>query len=342
MERVRAALADHGPIPGVAVSVWWDGAEVFCDAAGYASVEPTLVPCLSSTAFDLASLTKALVGATVTASLLASGALRLDAPVRRWFPSFDPRARVAHLLDHSSGLPPWRALWPDRPWGTNDVRSMIIEDAASTPTSAAPGDRHAYSDLGFLTLLGVVERAGGDRIDALFHDRIAKPCGLIDLSWGWPEAAATERCPVRGAVVRGTVHDLNCAAMGGVSSHAGLFGTASAVARLADLLRQAASGAPSPLPGPTLATMWAHRGPGSHRLGFDSPTPGGSTGDAWPPDSVGHLGYTGTSVWIAPSRGVTVALLTNRVHPIDGDRAPIQDLRRRVHRAVAHDFGWNE
>jgi CubicO group peptidase (beta-lactamase class C family) len=218
----------------------------------------------------------------------------------------------------------------------------LLQSARRTPLQAEPGARHCYSDLGFLVLLQVLEAASGRSFEALFRERVVKPSGVTDFRWGWPGAAATESCPVRQILVEGTVHDLNCASLGGVSSHAGLFGTARSVAALAEqLMFAAAAPANHPdLPGHAISTLWNLEGPGSHRGGWDSRSDVyTSTGRFFPPDTVGHLGYTGTSVWIAPSRRTVVAFLTNRVHPID-DKEPIRAIRPQIHDAVALALGW--
>ncbi|MFT4625031.1 MAG: CubicO group peptidase (beta-lactamase class C family) [Myxococcota bacterium] len=331
-------------VPSASLCVLVDGRVEALATTGAARLSPYR-QAAEEQPYDLASVTKALVGSSITASLLADGLLDLDAPAARWVPTVDPRVRVGHLLTHCSGLPPWRPLFEHTgaAWGTAEARAQVIARACATPVATAPGDRHAYSDLGFIALLAVLEAAGEARLDQLFAERILRPAAQHDLSWGWPEAAATELCPVRDRVVVGTVHDLNCAAMGGISTHAGLFGTALSTARLADAFRVAVA-APeySDLPGTALRTLWCARGPGSHCGGWDRVTRGGytSTGEFFPDDSVGHLGYTGTSVWVVPSRRTTVALLSNRVHPSD-DKAGIRALRPAIHDAVAQHLGWD-
>ena len=129
--------------------------------------------------------------------------------------------------------------------------------------------------------------------------------------------------------------------MGGVSTHAGLFGSAKTVAEVADALRAALSNTPNPLPADVVQTMAEQRGAGSHRLGFDGISSGyTSTGRYFPADTVGHLGYTGTSVWMVPSRKTTVVFLTNRVHPVD-DLTEIRTVRPQIHDAVARALEWD-
>lgn len=297
-------------------------------------------PVHAETPFDLASVTKALVGAPCAAAAVARGEIDPDAPL----PTLgDAPPTLRDLLAHAGGYAPWRPLYREvdrATWGSPAARAAIVAAAAATPREHAAGTRYAYSDLGYLAALGAIEAAAGARIDALWEARIRGPIDAQGLGWGLPDAAATEDCPVRGRVIVGEVHDLNAFAMGGRSSHAGLFGDALSVAAYAERLLEAfVAPEASPLPGHALRDLRSRAGPGSHRGGFDHPTPGGSTGDAWPADALGHLGYTGTSVWMSPSRETVAVLLTNRVHP-DDDKRWIRDLRRSVHDAVAADLGW--
>lgn len=342
VRRTLEAVLAEGRIPSLSICVRVGGAEVLHHTVGNARTVPRRVAG-EDQAYDLASVTKALAGTTVTASLVEEGRYGLETPVARWFPEVDGRVLVRHLLTHSSGWPPWRPFYADvrGAWGTASAKDQVLRAIRAVPIEAEPGTRHAYSDLGFMTLMAIAEAETGLPFDRLFAERVLGPSGVRDLRWGWPTAAATELCPVREILIEGTVHDLNCASLGGVSAHAGLFGTARAVASLADAIRRSVAGEDLGLPGRTLAAFWATEGPGSHRGGWDSPSQGyTSTGRFFPPDARGHLGYTGTSVWIVPSRGTVVALLTNRVHPVD-DKEPIRAARPRIHDAVATALGWD-
>ncbi len=343
-QAVEAVLAE-GRIPSISLDVRVEGREVFHLTAGRARTVPER-RAEDDQAYDLASVTKALAGTTVIASLLEEGRFSLETPVSTWFDEVDTRVQVRHLLQHASGWPAWRPFYADLgvAWGTLQARQRFLASLLAVPIECPPGTRHLYSDLGFLCLLGIAEAATGQRFDQLFLDRILAPAGYPDLRWGWPTAAATELCPIRQTLIEGTVHDLNCASLGGVSAHAGLFGTARAVSGLADALLRATEGEPAfrGLPGRTLRQLWHSPGPGSHTAGWDRPSTDGytSTGRFFPADSRGHLGYTGTSVWVIPSRKAVVALLTNRVHPVD-DKEPIRAARPRIHDAVAQALGWD-
>lgn len=342
MDRTRSTLAwiaHEGQIPSLSVHVLVDGSEALHQTIGLARLEPRR-PARPDEAYDLASVTKVVGTLPLVARLMDAGTLDLDAPVREALPDVDPRITARHLLSHSSGYPAWAPLYQGvDDWGSPTARQQILDAARTTPLAAEPGSAHTYSDLGYLVLCALLEALGGDRLDRQLGPILAD-LGRDDLRWGWPGAAATEDCPLRGRVLEGEVHDQNCSAMGGVSTHAGLFGTARAVAGLGETLRAAWTGTSDALPGEALRTLVAHRGPGSHRLGFDGISAGyTSTGSHFPADTVGHLGYTGTSLWIVPSRRTVVAVLTNRIHPTD-DLTAIKAARPRIHDAIALDLGW--
>ncbi len=282
--------------------------------------------------YDLASLTKALVTAPLAAWLASTGRLDVHAPVSEVLPDVDPRITAWQLLCHTSGLPAWAPLYVEASRSSHP-RQTVLRAARTATLQAEPGTQHTYSDLGFLVLLELIEACGGARLDSLFARHVRDPARVHGLTWGHPDAAATELCPERGSVVEGVVLDLNTASMGGISSHAGLFGDAASVARLATQLALGGSA----LRGihETLKGWWAQPAPGSHRGGWDTPTRGAytSTGAHFPDDAVGHLGYTGTSMWVLPSQDLVIVLLTNRIHPTD-DLTAIRALRPNVHDAA--------
>lgn len=336
-------------LSSISVSLWIDGAERYRHTTGVARLDPPL-PAVDDQAYDLASVTKVLAGTSVTASLIEEGLLSLDTPVSDVLGALPTHADatrpilVRDLLQHGSGLPAWHPFYRDvyGPFGTRATREAVFAAVNATEPVAAPGERHIYSDVGFLQLLQVLETVTGQRIDTLFYERIAGPAGVTDLRYGWPFAAATEwPCPHRRVGVQGTVHDLNCASIGGASTHAGLFGTARAVGQLCSAFLAAARGERSGLPGATLRAFWGQQGPGSHRCGWDTISRGGytSTGAHFPDDSLGHLGYTGTSVWMSPERRTVAVVLSNRVHPID-DTAAIRRIRPVIHDAIAEHLEW--
>jgi CubicO group peptidase (beta-lactamase class C family) len=166
------------------------------------------------------------------------------------------------------------------------------------------------------------------------------------LYWGHPHAAATEDCPVRRRVVVGEVHDLHAAVLGGKAPHAGLFGSVSALTNVAHWSVNAYHGRSNDIDAETIRNFWAYRGVGSQCLGWDTPSPQGSSASSlWPKNGVGHLGFTGTSLWIAPDQELIVGFASNRVHPIvEGGALPgvpasprfkaFQQFRPQLHQAI--------
>lgn len=332
-----AALAE-GVAPSADLVVRAQGEVVHRFRAGLAQRVPIERPLNPEIRWDLASLTKVLAGSALSYALIDRGLLRFDSLARELVPEAAPGVTLAQLLSHSAGYPAWRPFYErvdaaGLAWGSPEARALVLREAASTPLEAEPGARHTYSDLGFLVICSMLEAAGGERIDRLWQRLVAEPGGFSGLSWGSPNAVSTEDCPRRGQVVTGQVHDLNCASMGGFSSHAGLFGDAEAVSFAGQRFLDAARGL-GPLAGDSIRVAWTRRGAGSHHLGWDGPSAEGSSSGAYfGDDAVGHLGFTGTSLWISPSRQVVVALLTNRVHPSVADQR-IRALRPRVHDEV--------
>jgi len=333
---LQAHCAQH---PHVANYAIMDVKTGLITARGFGQL-PGGLPTAPDQVYDLASLTKVLVGAPLAMALVAEGVLKLDAPLKPWLPEQPETRTLRQLLNHTSGYPAWKPFFEGvEPKGTPEARTAILKAARNTPEAAPPGEQATYSDVGFLVLLALLEAAKEGHLEHLWEHYVRKPAQSIGLAWGHPSAAPTQRIPHRGGVIRGVVHDDNAWAMGGVSTHAGLFGSAVQVAL-------------------TVASLWNLEGPvkhiaelfhrerartdvGSHRGGWDTPTRGGytSTGRFLSDESVGHLGYTGTSVWFDLRRGVVMVLLTNRVHP-DDELPPIRTLRPTFHDAIAHDLGW--
>lgn len=339
----------QGATPGWALCVRSARRPIFTAQGGQAELRPRPRPVLLEHPWDLASLTKVLATTPLAMAMVAAGRLDLDAPLSELVPRAPAGVTARHCLSHCSGLPAWRPLWQalrGRPWGTSRTRAAVLAEVVDTPLSSEPGTSHVYSDLGFLLLGAALETAGGDRLDRLFEQHVRRP-SQVDLRWGWPAAAATEDCPVRGRVIVGEVHDLNAGLMGGIAPHAGLFGSVEAVAAAGAWQLRAWQGeADEGLEPAVVRRFWSERGPGSHYLGWDGVSPqGSSASERWPDDGVGHLGFTGCSLWVAPQQDIVVAFCTNRVHPeIEGGALPgavagprtqaFRALRPVVHRAV--------
>jgi CubicO group peptidase (beta-lactamase class C family) len=312
----------------------------------------------SASVYDLASLTK-VVGLT-TAVMLAvdEGKLELEAPIQRYVPAFvgpeKERVTVRMLLTHTSGLPAWRPLFRE---ATSRAAAFALVD--TTALDSPPRTRDTYSDLGAIVLTQAVESVYHERLDSLLDRRLFRPLGMSSTRYRPPEGwqrriAPTELDPGRGRVLRGEVHDENAAVMDGVSGHAGLFSSARDLLTFADWILEEAegqTGGPAVRPTPEAETKSGHRTdrpsdrpavrqsvlreftrrqnlvPGSSRaLGWDTPSPGSSAGMLLSSTSFGHTGFTGTSLWIDPERGLAIILLSNRVNPTRNNQrwAPVR------------------
>ena len=211
-------------------------------------------------------------------------------------------------------------------------RATALALADTTPLSSEPGATSVYSDIGTVVLTQAVEAIAGQRLDALLEARLFGPLGMRDTRFlppaEWKDRIAPTERSQDGTIIRGTVHDENTWRLGGVSGHAGLFGTAPDLVRFVEWLVGSWGGlAPGHGPGASTPTLpremvreWTRRQnlpPGSSRaLGWDTPSgPNSSAGTKLGPLAFGHTGFTGTSIWIDPQRSLFIILLTNRVHP---------------------------
>lgn len=339
--------------PGAVLAVMDKGDLVFQNAYGMADLfRGRAMTC--DTVFDLASLTKPLATTLAIMLLVQTGQLELDQPCCRYWADFSREDKaeitIRHLLCHSSGLPAWRPYYMRLRHHPDAARRQLLQQWVVTEAlEAPPGERVAYSDIGFFVLQWVAEMIGGLRLDRLLGERLWPSMAKVsvffnDLRQPPPDLAyaATELCPWRSRLLTGQVHDDNAFVMGGVAGHAGLFGTATGVMALLRALLNADQGDRSkgPLEKETIQ-LFFQRQPGSTwALGFDTPSrTGSSSGGHFSADTVGHLGYTGTSFWMDRNTGVIVVLLTNRVHPSRYNDA-IRRFRPLLHDAVMAGLGY--
>ncbi|MEO5825841.1 MAG: serine hydrolase domain-containing protein [Gemmatimonadales bacterium] len=277
--------------------------------------------------YDMASLTKVVALTTLAMMAVDDGRLDLDAPVVRYLPRFaagrgaKDRVTVRDLLLHDSGMPAHRPLWLQARGRSGAIHVALISDL-----DTVPGSRMVYSDLGAITLATILESLYAKRIDKLFAERVAGPLGLARTRYLPPASwrsviAPTEQDPWRGRMLRGEVHDENASRLDGASGHAGLFSDAEDVLRFSEWAMagskgETVDGAPRPPKGFATWTLRQDHPAGSSRgLGWDTPSGISSSGTIMSERSFGHTGFTGTSIWVDPTRDVVIVLLTNRVHP---------------------------
>lgn len=352
-QMLRGAVAE-GVAPAIAFGIAApdrDDEMWFAGRIGAATDAPSVGP---ETRFDLASLTKPLTTMVWILGLVERGLLALDRPIGASLDVHDPALSATplwRLMTHTAGLPAHRryfaGLGPTtRRTGRFDrARQAMRRMLRATELARPPGSSERYSDPGFLLLEWI-----GEAIDAPLASRWADlpghgPEGLhFQPSRQHPRSipgyAPTEQCPLRQRLVQGEVHDENAWVMGGVAGHAGCFGNLPAVLAQGRRWLDALTGDGAPLGiSPALAEeavdrRWMHPH-GTRVLGWDTPTPGrSSSGARFGRRAVGHLGFTGTSIWLDPEKRVVMVLLTNRICP---DRA---NPAIRTFRPLLHDAGW--
>lgn len=337
---VREAIA-RKELPGAVVLVGRGDATPFRRAYGQRALEPRAEPMTPDTVFDVASLTKPVATATSVMILVEEGRLRLADPVIRHLPEFGApetdRAKVTieQLLTHRAGFVADDPL--DLYTGSPEE---IFARKYRQPLEAPPGSRFRYSDVGYEVLGEVVRRVSGKTLDAFASERIFKPLGMKDThfrplgvrEFPIPPAriAPTDRREDRW--LRGEVHDPRAFALGGVAGHAGLFSTADDLARYCRMIlaggKLGNARILSPL-GVEAMTRPRYYGDDSLRaLGWDVASAYSSNrGDLFPPGSIGHTGFTGTSIWIDPASRTFVVFLSNRLHPDGkGDVTPLRGI----------------
>jgi CubicO group peptidase (beta-lactamase class C family) len=356
LRALSATAVASGTVPGLVVAVGRGGDTVFLESFGQRRLVPSPLPASTDTIYDLASLTKAIGTSVLAMQAIGEDRLTLDDELSACLPELVPSdaplaaATVRHLLCHAAGLPAHRRFFERGPASAPRealATAAIVALAAREPLAFAPGARSVYSDLGFILLGAIVERRLDAALAAAFRERIAGPLGLRSLGYRpldttanvdtADDIAATETCPVRQRTITGEVHDLNAWAMGGVAGHAGLFGHAADVAAIAAALCRifrGASALTNDLVDPdVLRTFFSPCGvPGSTwRLGWDGRSAQGSlAGTRISMRAVGHLGFTGCSLWIDPDREAFVVMLSNRIHPVVRDDPAFRALRPAV------------
>jgi CubicO group peptidase (beta-lactamase class C family) len=306
-------------------------------AAGRIGTDPGEPEATAATVFDLASLTKP-VTALLAARLGRQRGLSLAAPLGAMIPEVrgTPSAGVTieMLLSHRAGLEGHRPLYAPLERGLCVDRVAALVEAARARRAEAPGApppegfAPLYSDLGYLLAGEAIARFAGADLDRAMDDLVFAPLGVEigsarlfrarDASFD-ARVAPTEVVAWRGGTLRGQVHDENAWAMSGsgVSGHAGLFGTARAVAELGQTIVDCAAARRADfLTAGEIEPLLRTRPQGTLRAGFDGKSErGSSAGTKFGPESFGHLGFTGTSIWMDPTREIIGVLLTNRVHP---------------------------
>lgn len=344
---LEEAIAAHA-FPGCAFGVFAGGDTILLDGLGrftYEGEAPAIAP---HTIYDLASVTKVVGTTAVAMRLCQRGQLEIDLPLGEVLPAFilgrdtKQRARhvrLRHLLAHSSGLPGYVEFFR-----TATTPHALLRACLELPLQAEPGTRAEYSDPGFILLGKALEVITREPLAHLVHREVLQPLGLRSTGFRPPHAARPFIPPTeedeafRDRRVQGEVQDENAYVLKGVAGHAGLFSNVPDLLRFAGAILHAgtANAAAANLFGPEIVEQFARRQPpeGSSRaLGWDTPSENSSSGRHFSRDSIGHLGYSGCSLWIDLEAAVAVVLLTNRTWP-DRKSQLIREIRPTFHDAV--------
>jgi len=342
---IREAIAQHA-FPGAALAVTHRGALVALRGFGRFTYEDHAPEVQADTIFDLASITKVVATTAVAMLLYDRGSLSLEEPVAATLPAFVSLApkhqkawreavTVGMLLAHSSGLPAYEKLFEFA-----KTRVELIHAAMTTRLVAAPGERAVYGDIGFILLGELLAKKAGLALNQFARQEIFRPLGMKRTRFSPPQDWVAQIPPTendqkfRRRLVQGEVNDENAYVMGGVAGHAGVFAPATDLARFAEcMLRRG-----SPLFGSSTMALFSRRQTSpsgtTRALGWDTPSrPESSSGRLFSLASFGHLGFTGTSLWIDPGRKLSVILLTNRTWP-DRSSQLIREIRPAVHDAI--------
>ncbi|MGD0366970.1 MAG: serine hydrolase domain-containing protein [Acidobacteriaceae bacterium] len=338
--------------PGAAWGVLHRGATVALDAVGRFTYEANAPAIQRETVFDLASLTKVIATTAAAMLLVDRGLLDVDERLGDILPGFvigmEPRSgkqdvTLRMLLAHTSGLPAYETLFRE-----HTTPAALLRATLQLPLEAKPGTRTEYSDFGFVLLGKVVEVLSAEPLDVFCAREIFAPPGLETTRFCPPWEARPAIPPTeddqtfRHRIIQGEVQDENCFVLGGVAGHAGVFANVEDLLRFAQcILDQGRTQDGKLLFQPATVSQFATRqGPPdskSRALGWDVPTEGSSSGRYFGPRSIGHLGYSGCSLWIDPDQELAVALLTNRTWP-DRSNDTIRQIRPAFHNAVVESL----
>ena len=334
-------LIQHGiskkVFPGAVAYIAEGDAIQYYEALGNRMCTPETKPMRRDTIFDLASLTKPIVTATLMMRLAEEGTIELDTPIQNYLPEFShPQALISHLLTHTSGLPAWRATYLE-----SKTKADIVAYLCQIPLDYSPGTQVVYSCLGYILLGKLLERLTGEPLDALAQKWIFQP---LEMNWTRynPPSAWIDRCAAtedsnsfekgmvgyqphnwREGVIVGEVHDENAHFLGGVSGNAGLFSTAVDVGKFCQMLANRGDGVLRPESIDRLAAIHTTKLNVSRGIGWIILEDG----------SLYHTGFTGTSIRVNIERQLYAILLTNRVHP-DASQAGIIDFRAKFYQSI--------
>jgi serine-type D-Ala-D-Ala carboxypeptidase len=337
LDAVMMGAVRDSVFPGASLAVIYKGKTVYHKAFGHLTYDPQSAPTDTTTIYDAASLTKAVVTTSIAMQLVERDSLDLRAPVARYLPGFAAsgkvRITIEQLMRHTSGLRA-HSFYAKTCRTPGEVFRAIEQDSLIYK----PGTDTKYSDLNFILLGRIVEQVTGQSLAANFHARFAAPLGMNSTLFNPPPTLLPRIAPTAPdaawplATPRPLVNDQNAALLGGAAGHAGLFTTTGDLSKMTRMLMNGGELGDKRYIAASTVRMFLKKTEWPRAIGWDMATPGkSSAGSRFSANSWGHLGYTGTSIWVDPEKDLAVILLSNRVWPTE------ENIKIRKFRPVLHD-----
>lgn len=341
VEKVITDAISDSAFPGAVILIWKEGKTIFEKSFGHFTYRQNSNEVKLSTIYDLASLTKVLATTTGAMICVDKKFFSLNDKVSRYIPTFASNGKekitIKNLLLHNSGLAAWKKYY-----GKNLSKEEILNDIYKSKPEFEPGTKTLYSDLGMIVLGKVIEEVSNKSFDEFCNEEIFNPLKMNDTFFNPPDSVKDRIPPTendnywRMELIKGEVHDENASLLGGSAGHAGLFSTASDIARLLEMImNKGKSNNNQLIKKETVVLFTTKKNPEKDRLlGWDSKSEkGSSAGKKFSTESFGHTGFTGTSIWIDPVRNLFVVFLTNRVYP-SRENKKILRVRPKLHDTV--------
>jgi CubicO group peptidase (beta-lactamase class C family) len=343
------AIAAHA-FPGCAFGVLASDRIVVRDALGQFTYDDGDPSVSVGTAYDIASLTKVLATTAAAMLLYQRGALDLETPLGELLPGFvvgrlpqegARRVTIRHLLAHSAGLPGYVELFR-----TASTPDTILRACLQLPLEAEPGTRAEYSDIGFILLGKALEVLTREPLATWVEREVFRPLGLTATGFNPTQSARAlippteEDVSLRQRRIQGEAQDEHAWRMRGIAGHAGLFSNVPDLLSFSRAILAAGRSCADVTADPffsqnTMDSFAERQDPvGSSRaLGWDTPSKDSSAGHHFSRHTIGHLGYSGCSLWIDLDASISVVLLTNRTWP-DRKTQLIREVRPAFHDAI--------
>ena len=332
---------DNRIFPGAQIFIAKEGEIIASESFGKYTYDDDATSVTNESIYDIASLTKVVSTTPIVMKLISMKKIGLKHTLGQFYNNIDETKKditINHLLTHSSGFKSFIEYYK------TDMlsRELIINDILNTELDFRPGEKYQYSDLGMILLMDIIEKITGKTLDYLSRNWIYKKIGMENTMFNPKHELLNRVVPTeydslfRKKMLQGIVHDENAFLLGGVSGHAGLFSTAEDLGRFGQVMINKGSWLGNRYFKSSLIRQFTKRQNipiGSERtLGWDTPSRNGrsSAGDFYSHNSFGHLGFTGTSIWIDPDNEVVIVFLTNRVHPTRKNNR-IYGIRRKFH-----------